>query len=155
MFEGNGLALGLRRLRRSTIRFARDLDDAAGFQELAGVLDELRLWAIGMPWVVESLSGAPERLNLFMLDCPALCCHEPWFAISALDDDTDDVPGIVVILSDAVAERAALIDGGAGFARIGRQRSITVMRLPTSEQDFRALQLLLEITYTAAFAPMN
>ena len=74
---------------------------------------------------------------------------------AAVDDDTDDVPGIVVILSDAIAERATSIGGGAGIARIGRQRSITVMRLPTSEQDFRALQRLLEITYAAAFAPTN
>ena len=39
-----------------------------------------------------------------MFTCPPLCCHEPWFALSAVDDDTDDVPGIVVILSDAIAE---------------------------------------------------
>jgi hypothetical protein len=155
VFDGTELALGLRRLRRSTVRVARKLDDAVELRELEGLLGELRQWATGMPWVVESSPGVGERLNLFVLDCAPLSCHEPWFAISALDDDTDDVPGIVVILSDAVAERAALIDGGAGFARIGSQRSITVMRLPTSEQDFRALRLLLEITYTAAFAPMN
>jgi hypothetical protein len=153
MFEGNGLALGLRRFRRSAVRFACNLDDAVGLRELDGVLGELRLWAIGMPWVVESPSR--ERLELFMLACPPLCCHEPWFAISAVDDDTDDVPVIVVILSNAIAERATSIRGGAGIARIGRQRSITVMRLPTSEQDFRALQRLLEITYTAAIAPTN
>ena len=80
MFEGNGLALGLRRFRRSAVRFTRNLDDAVGLRELDGVLGELRLWAIGMPWVVESPSR--ERLKLFMLACPPLCCHEPWFALS-------------------------------------------------------------------------
>ena len=91
-----------------------------------------------------------------MLDCDPLSCHEPWFAISALDDDTDDVPGIVVIISDTVAERAAFIDGGAGIARIGGLAPVAVMRLPTpSEQDLRALQRLLEITYAGAFALMN
>lgn len=73
----------------------------------------------GMPWVVASSAGTREGVNLLMLDCDPLSCHEPWFAISALDDDTDDVPGIVVIISDTVAERAAFIDGGAGIARIG------------------------------------
>jgi hypothetical protein len=90
-----------------------------------------------------------------MLGCAPLSCHEPWFAISAVDDDTDDVPGVVVILSDAVAERATSIGGGAGIARIGRQRSITVIGLPTSEQEFQALQRLLEVTYDAAFGPTN
>jgi hypothetical protein len=153
MFEGNVLALGLRRFRRSTVRFTRNLDDAVGLRELDGVLGELRLWAIGMPWVAESPSR--ERLKLFMLECPLLCCHEPWFAISAVDDDTDDVPGIVVILSDAIAERATSIGGDAGIARIDGQRSITVIGLPTSEQELQALQRLLEVTYTAAFGSTN
>ena len=155
MFDGTELALGLRRLRRSTVRFARNLDDAVELRELEGLLGELRQWATGMPWVVESDPGVGERVDLFVLHCAPLSCHEPWFAITALDDDTDDLPGIVAILSDTVAERAALMDGGAGIARIGRQRSITVMGLPTSDQDLRALQRLLEITYTSAFAPMS
>jgi len=92
MFDDNVLLLGLRRLRRPTVRFTRKLDDAVGLRELDGVLGELRLWAIGMPWVAESPSR--DRLKLFMLECPPLCCHEPWFAISAVDDETDDVPGM-------------------------------------------------------------
>jgi hypothetical protein len=157
MFDGNVLTrrLRLRRLRRSTVRFASNLDAAAGPLELADVLRELSVWATGMPWVVESSCGARERLRLFMLDCAPLSCHEPWFAINAVDDDTDDVSGIVVILSDAVAERATSIGGGAGIARIGRQHSITSIGLPTSEQEFQALQQLLEVTYVAAFGPSN
>jgi hypothetical protein len=88
-----------------------------------------------------------------MLDCTPLSCHEPWFAINEIDDDTDDAPGIVVVLSDAVADRATSISCGAGIARIGRQRSITAIGLPTSEQEFQALQQLLEVTYAAAFGP--
>ena len=149
MFDGNVLALGFRRLRRSTVRSARNLDDAVELWELEGPLGELRQWATGMPWVVEGPSR--ERLKLFTLECPPLCCHEPWFAISAVDDDTEDVPGIVVILSDAIAERATSIGGGAGIARIGGQRSITVIGLPTSQQELQALQRLLEVTYAAAF----
>jgi hypothetical protein len=155
MFDGNGFTLGLRRFRRSTVCIARNLDEAARLPELDGMLGELQLWAIGMPWVAQSRSGARERLKLFVLDCAPLSCHEPWFAISAVDDDTDDVPGVVVVLSDAVAERATSIGGGAGIAPIGRQRSITVIGLPTSEQELRALQRLLEVTYNAAFAPTN
>jgi hypothetical protein len=153
MFDGSVLAQGIRRLRRSTVRSARNIHDAVGLRELDGVLGELRLWAIGMPWVVEH--PTQERLKLFMLECPPLCCHEPWFAISTVDDDSDDVPGIVVILSDAIAERATSIGGGAGIARIGGQRSITVIGLPTSEQELQALQRLLEVTYIAAFGPPN
>jgi hypothetical protein len=155
MFDDNVLLLGLRRLRRSTVRFARNLDDAVGLRELDGLLGELRQWANGMPWVVESSPGAQERLNLFMLDCAPLSCHQPWFAVSALDDDTDDVPRIVVILSDRIAERVTSIDGGAGLARIGGQRSITVIGLPTSEHELQALQRLLGVTYTAAFGPLS
>ena len=92
MFDDSVLALGIRRLRRSTVRSAHNLHDAVGLRELDGVLGELRLWAIGMPWVAESPSR--DRLKLFMLECPPLCCHEPWFAISAVDDETDDVPGM-------------------------------------------------------------
>ena len=70
MFEGNGLALGLRRFRRSAVRFTRNLDDAVGLRELDGVLGELRLWAIGMPWVVESPSR--ERLSSYVHVSPVV-----------------------------------------------------------------------------------
>src|ERR1700722_9950954 len=102
MFDGNVSAQGFRRLHRSTVPFARNLEAAGGLREREGLLGALRQWATGMPWVVESSAGARERVNLFMLDCPPLCRHEPWFAISRLDDDTDESPGIVVILSDTV-----------------------------------------------------
>jgi hypothetical protein len=68
MFDGNGFTLGLRRFRRSTVCIARNLDEAARLPELDGMLGELQLWAIGMPWVAQSPSGARERLKLFVLD---------------------------------------------------------------------------------------
>jgi hypothetical protein len=155
MFDGNVLTrrLRLRRLRRSTVSFAHNHDASVGLLDVDDMLHDLSVWAAGMPWVVESPCGARERLTLFMLDCTPLSCREPWFAITAINDDADDTPGIVVILSDAVADRATLIDGGAGIARIGRQRSITAVGMPTSEQEFEALQQLLEVTYAAAFRP--
>ena len=60
-----------------------------------------------------------------------------------------------MILSDVIAERATSIGGEAGIARIGGQRSITVIGLPTSEQELQALQRLLEVTYTDAFGSTN
>src|SRR5450755_610009 len=51
--------------------------------------------------------------------------REPWFAINAIDDDTDDGPGIIVILSDAVADRVTAMGRTAGIERIGKRRSIT------------------------------
>jgi hypothetical protein len=42
------------------------------------------------------------------MDCAPLSCHEPWFATHAFDDDTNDGPGIVVILPDAVVCQAVL-----------------------------------------------
>jgi hypothetical protein len=155
MFDGNGVTrrLRLRRLRRSTVRFACNQDAAAGLPDLDDMLGELCAWATGMPWVVESPCGPWERLKLFMLDCAPLSCHEPWFAINEVDDETDDASGIVVVLSDAVADRATSIGCGGGITPIGRQRSITAIGLPTSEQEFQALQQLLEVTYAAAFGP--
>jgi hypothetical protein len=94
-------------------------------------------------------------MKLFMLDCTPLSCHEPWFAINEADDGTEDAPVIVVILSDTVAEKATSIYRGAGIARIGRLRSITAIGMPTSEQEFQALQQLLEVTYVAAFGLSN
>ena len=101
MFDGNGFTLRLRRFRRSTVCIARNPTKRYGFRNSTACSVELQLWASGMPWVAESPSGARERLKLFVLDCAPLSCHEPWFAISAVDDDTDDVPGVVVVLSDA------------------------------------------------------
>jgi hypothetical protein len=157
MFDGSVLTrrLRLRRLRRSTVRFARNLDPAVGLPDVDDMLGELCVWATSMPWVVESPCGARQGLKLFMLDCTPLSCHEPWFAINAGDDDTEDVPGIVVILSDAVAERATSIGGVAGIVRIGSRRSITAIGLPTSQGEFKALQQLLKVTYAAAFGPSN
>jgi hypothetical protein len=90
-------------------------------------------------------------------DVEALCartplsCHEPWFGINAIDEDTDDGSEIIVILSDAVAARATAMGCTGGIERIGRRRSITAIGLPTSEEEFQALQRLLEVTYAAAF----
>jgi len=78
------------------------------------MLDELCVWATNMPWVIESSCGARERLRLFMLKCSPLSCHEPWFAINAIDDNLDNGPAIFVILQDAAADRATAIGYGAG-----------------------------------------
>jgi hypothetical protein len=139
-----------RRLRRSAVRVGGKLD-AVRRPDLDDILGELCLWAAGMPWVAESPCGERETLRLFMLDCGPLSCREPWFAINVIDDDTDDGPGIVVILPDAIADRATAIGHAAGIEPIGRGRSITAIGLPTSGSEFQALQRLLEVTYTAAF----
>jgi hypothetical protein len=133
MFDGSVVTrrLRLRRLRRSTERFARNLDPGPGVPDLDDMLGELCVWATGMPWVVESPCGARERLKLFMLDCTPLSCHEPWFAINAIDDNVDDTPGIFVILPDAVADGATSIACRAGIEPIGNRRSITAIGLPT------------------------
>lgn len=157
MFTGSVLTrrLRLRRLRRSAARFGRKLDAVVGLPDLDDMLGELCVWATGMPWVVESPCAAREMLKLFVIDCTPLSCHEPWFAINAIDDDTDDGPGIIVILSDAVADRVTAMGRTAGIERIGKRRSITAIGLPTSEEEFQALQRLLEVIYAAAFEPSN
>jgi hypothetical protein len=146
--------LRLRRLRRSAARFAPRVD-AVGLPDLDDMLGELCTWATGMPWVVENPCDVRETLKLFMLDCSPLSCHEPWFAINAIDDDTDDGSGILVILPDSIADRATAIGHAVGIETIGRGRSITAIGLPTSENEFQALQRLLEVTYAAAFESSN
>jgi hypothetical protein len=157
MFTGSLLIrrLRLRRLRHSAGRFGRKLDAVVGLPDLDDMLGELCGWATGMPWVAESPCVARETLKLFVLDCTPLSCHEPWFAINAIDDDTDDGPGIVVILPDAVADRVTAMGCTAGLERIRTRRSIAAIRLPTSAEDFQALQRLLEVTYASAFEPSN
>jgi hypothetical protein len=147
--------LRLRRLRRSTVRFARTLNPPPGIPDFDNMLDELCVWAASMPWVIESPCGARERLRLFMLKCTPLSCHEHWFAINAIDDNLDDGPGIFVILQDAVVDRATAIGCGAGVEAIGKGRSITAIGLPTSEKELRELQHLLRVTYTTAFGTCN
>jgi hypothetical protein len=146
--------LRLRRLRRSAARFASELD-LVGLSDLDDMLGELCMWAAAMPWVVESPCGARGTLKLFMLDCSPLSCHEPWFAINTLDGDSEDGPGVLVILPDAMADRATTIGHAAGIKPIGRGRSITAIGLPISGSEFEALQRLLEVTYTAAFEPSS
>ena len=155
MFASSALTrrLRLRRLRRSVARFEPKLGAVRGLSDFDDVLGELYRWAIGMPWVVERPSTARETLRLFVVNCGPLSCHEPWFAINAIDDDIDHGPGIFVILPDAVADRAKAIGCAAGIEPIGKQRSITAIGLPTSEGEFEALQRLLEVTYSEVFDP--
>lgn len=108
-----------------------------------------------MPWVVERQCATGETLKLFMLDCTPLSCHEPWFAINAIDDDIDSGSGIVMMLPDAVVDRATAIGSAAGIEPIGTGRSITVIGFPTSENEFRALQRFLEVTYAVILEPGN
>jgi hypothetical protein len=153
MFDGSVVPrrLRFRRIRRSTARFAQNPEAVLGLPDLDDMLRELHVWANGMPWVVESPSDARETLNLFMLDCAPLSCHEPWFAINAIEEDSDDVPGIIVILPEALADRASAIGCMTGIEPIGRRRSITAIGFPTSGEEFETLQRLLEVTYAAAF----
>ncbi len=157
MFASNVLSrrLRLRRLRRSVARFEPKLSAQEGLADFDDMLGELCQWATGMPWVVEKAGTAGETLKLFLVSCNALSCHEPWFAISAFENDLDNGPGIFVVLPDVVADRAAAIGCAAGIEAIGRRRSITAIGLPTSEGEFEALQRLLEVTYAAAFDPSN
>jgi hypothetical protein len=157
MFRGSLLARRLRlrrQLRRSAARCSRSVETHVALLDLDDMLAELCIWATGMPWVVERPSGAEDTLRLFVLDCPLLSCHEPWFAILAIDDDTDSGPWIVVVLPDEVACRAEGMDT-AGIERIGTRRSIITIGLPTSEEELHAVQLLLEMAYGAAFEPSN
>jgi hypothetical protein len=155
MFDGSVVSrrFRLRRIRRSPLRLARNPDAVAGLPDLDDMLRELSAWAIGMPWVVESPCDARETLKLFMLDCAPLSCHEPWFAIHAIEDDPEDGPGIIVILPESVADRVSAIGPTGGLEPIGSRRSITAIGLPTSGEEFQALQRLLEVTYAAAFEP--
>jgi hypothetical protein len=144
----------VRRLRRSAARFASKLD-FVGLSDLDDMLVDLCIWAAGMPWVVETPCGARGTLKLFMLECSPLSCHEPWFAINPMDGGSEDRPGVLVILPDAMADRATTIGHAAGIEPIGRGRSVTAIGLPISGSEFEALQRLLEVTYTAAFEPSS
>jgi hypothetical protein len=154
---GNVLTRRIRilRFRRSIGRAVRNLDSAAERPGLGSMLDELCLWAIGMPWVVESPFGARETLRLFMLDCEPLSCREPWFAIHEVDGLGGQGPGVLVILQDALVGRIMAISGSAGIEPIGRGRSITAIGFPTTEEEFQALLELLGITYAAVFESSN
>jgi hypothetical protein len=73
-------AKGMRLGRRTRRRIAREVRNP-GCENL---LESLCKWAVGMPWVIETQVMANESMRLFVVDCPVLSRHAPWFAVETI-----------------------------------------------------------------------
>ena len=134
--------------RRARRRIAR----VVGTPRCSNLVETLCIWAAGMPWVVETQVTAEERFRLFVVDCPDLSRHAPWFAVETIPEGEFALDhGIYLILPQDLV-RSGVENGWAmGDEVVGAQRSLTAVASPTSDEEFRALQRLLEGTYEAAF----
>ena len=148
MFSRDPVARRLQRLRRS-------LEAPLGLSEVIEpdeMLDALRRWARGTPWVDESdgqeLSGTEFR---FAIDCPDLNCSEAWFAVVFGDGGACDEPEVRVVLPPWLARRGVAIGWAAGILDLAGGRTIADVAFPTTSTELCALERLLEVAYSAAF----
>jgi len=126
------------------------------------MVDGLCTWAAGMPWVIESSISAHRALLLFVVDCPDLGCHEPWFAVGVIEADPREPgtadsaaagadTGIYAVLPDALALRGVSSGWVGGIEAVGRDRFLSSLPSPRTDEEYCALQRLLEVSYEKAF----
>lgn len=139
---------GRRLTRRTGRRIARTIETPT-----CGILlESLCKWAAGMPWVIETPVTSHEQMRLFMVDCPVLSRHAPWFAVEA-DWEAPSAfdRAIYLVLPQDLVQRGVERGWARGNEVVGKQRSLTAVASPTSDVEFQALQRLLAGTYEAAF----
>ncbi len=115
------------------------------------MLDELYAWASSFPWVEESRSNRDGIIRMLAIDCPPLSRKAPWFALKVRNDTWGSEPGILVVLPAALARKAVGNGWAVGTEPLERRRSLTVLELPTSRQEFCAIQRVLEAGYACTF----
>jgi len=105
-----------------------------------------------MPWVVETQVAASEKMRLFVVDCPVLSRHAPWFAVETVSEgDFAFDHGIYVVLPRDVVRRGIEKGWAVGNEVVGAQRALTAVAAPTSDEEISALQRLLSETYKFSF----
>ena len=150
MFSARTSARRLRHLRQS----AKDLSPmghAPAAWDFDAMLDELYAWASSFPWVEECRSTGDEVIRMLAIDCPPLSRKAPWFALKVRNDTWGSEPGIFVVLPAALARKAVGNGWAVGIEPLERRRSLTVLELPTSRQEFCAMQRVLEAGYACTF----
>jgi hypothetical protein len=114
--------------------------------DLDEMLEVLRRWGRGMPWVDEScgqdLAGTEFR---FDLECPELGCSEPWFAVALVEDGLGDGPEVRVVLPAWLARRGVALGWAAGLVDLPRGRTVAHLAFPTTSTELGALERLLEL----------
>jgi hypothetical protein len=149
MFSNNPLARRLGRHRR-TIEAPPAIE---AFSDPRDVLDTLYRWGASLPWVAEAPFRRRELLvRRFVLDCPLFDCAELWFAVNAGPQDLEDRPQVLVVLPASVAHRGMALGWAARLVELEGDRIIAEVAVPTTTSEFCALQRLLEVAYSAAFA---
>ena len=148
MFSIGALARVLRRLGQATDP-PRERDEST---DLDVILAALCQWGTSLPWVEEM--PCPDTAGLkvgFRIECEPLRCKEPWFAILTLSDDLVNEAEVMVVLPEHIAHRGVSVGWAAGAFGIGDERAIANLPLPTTADQLRALEQLLETAYSAAF----
>jgi hypothetical protein len=147
IFSDGHLARRLRRVRSSPEALLRG-DKFVELDDIAGALCE---WARSLPWVTELPAAEPVgAMCRFNIDCSALACGERWFAVVALAPDVD-APEVLVVLPDTVARRGVRLGWAADCIGLGGDSALASLPIPTTFQELRALEHLLELAYSAAF----
>ena len=150
MFSARTSARRLRHLRQS----AKDLSPMGHVPaawDFDAMLDELCAWASSFPWVEESRRHGDEIIRMLNIDCPPLSRKAPWFALKVRNDTWGSEPGIFVVLPAALARKAVGNGWAVGIEPLERRRSLTVLELPTSRQEFCVMQRVLEAGYACTF----
>jgi hypothetical protein len=148
MFSMGAVARVLRRLGQATDA-PRERNEST---ELDVILAALCEWGASLPWV-EGMP-CPETAGLkvrFRIECEPLRCREPWFAILTASDDLVNEAEVMVVLPEHIAHRGVSVGWAAGAFGIGDERAIANLPLPTTADQLRALEQLLETAYSAAF----
>ncbi len=68
-------------------------------------------------------------------------------------DDLQFGPEVAVVLPTRIARRGARIGWATSATDVDRLRSVATIALPTTVPELFALQGLLSVAYSAAFAP--
>ncbi len=148
MFSRNPLGRRLRHLqRRAELRLGLE-DDI----DLGDMVDALCGWARSMPFAEELPRPDADPLRRrFVVDCPALCCRAPWFALGTFGADDAMGPAVEVALPAPLARRGAAVGWAATVGDLGYDRTIVGIALPTGIDELRGLQGILRVAYSNAF----
>jgi hypothetical protein len=131
-----------RRAFRSVERCLGLLDDGA-------VLEELRRWALSLPWVIELEPTDDARLVVpFAIDCPPLQHLQVWFSIDEVDACVFEVH---VFLPRDLAQRGAAAGWAQTIHDIDPDVTLAAVAAPATAVELQALEALLVVVYSQSF----
>ena len=114
-------------------------------------VERLRRWVVSLPWVVELPRARTTDPLRFAVDCAPLDCHAVWLLFDPAGDRRIP-PAIIVTLPTAVAQRGVAAGWAVDITDLGDDRRAVAVATPATDDQFRALQALVVLSYTSTFA---